>query len=178
MKLFSIICGLAMAITAVPAVAMQPLDDFELSQLRGRDGVTVLADMKVRIGSVLGYGPFGQAFYKLSDLMASGLLGAHVDVLSESAFTTALMGSLRNYGIKEADMAGIVAAVGADTGVVAGSDVIQLAFPALSAAATGAHLSITIASAATGAGGASMGGLVLKEINPSGTKIWFRSHSR
>ena len=113
-----------------------------------------------------------------SDLMASGLLGAKVDVLSESAYTSALMGSLRSHGIKDTDMAGIVAAVGADSGVIAGSDVIQIALPALPVSATGALSSTHIASAPTVAGGASMGGVVLKEINPSGTRIWFRSHNR
>jgi hypothetical protein len=120
----------------------------------------------------------GQALYKFSDLMASGLLGANVDVLSESAYTSALMGCLRSHGIKDPDMAGIVAAVVTDSGVIAGSDVIQIAFPALPAAATGALLSIHIASAASGAGGSSMGGVVLKEINLSGTRIWLRSHNR
>ncbi len=178
MKFTSIIAALAIAISAVPASAMQPLGDFELSQVRGREGVTVLADLKVRIGTVLGYGPLGQAFYKLTDMMTSGLLGATVDVVSESMYTSALMGSLRSYGIKDSDMAGIMASVGADTGVIPGSDVIQIAFPALPASASGALLSINITSAATGTGGTSMGGVVLKDINPGGTRIWLLSHGR
>jgi hypothetical protein len=178
MKSTSIIAALAFSITALPASAMQPLGDFELSQERGRNGITVLSDLKVHIGSVLGYGLLGQALYKLSNLMVSGMLGANVSVISESAYTPALIGSLRSYGIKESNLAAMVAAVNSDSGVMKGTDVIQIAFPALQTAETGALLSINVASAAAGAGGTSIGGVIFKEINPGGTTIWLRSHNR
>jgi len=178
MKFTQTVAALALASAVLPVAAMQRMTDAELSHVRGREGVSILADLKVQIGSLTSFSPLAQALFKLQDLMISGLMGATVDVLSETQYTVALSDSLRSYGIKDADMAGVISAVGQSIGAVPGADVVQIAFPALPTSATGAALSISVASANTGTSGASMGGVTLKDINPAGTKIWLLGHSR
>lgn len=178
MKFTKIMAALALMSAVMPVAALQRMSDAELAQVRGREGVTILADLKVQIGSLTRFSPLAQTLYKLNELLISGLFGARVDVISESMYVASLSDSLKSYGIKDADITSIMASVGPSIGAVSGPDVVQIAFPSLPTAARGAALTISVASANTGAAGASMGGVILKDINPAGTKIWLVGRSR
>lgn len=177
MKLTKIIAALSLISAVLPVAAMQRMTDFELSHVSGREGVSILANLTVQIGAFTSFSLIGQAFFKLNQLLISEKV-ATGDVISAPLYVAALTDSLRAYGIKEADMTSIVASLGDSRGALLGTDVVQMTFPALPSSAMDGGLNISVASTHTGFTGASMGGLVLKDINPAGTKIWFLGQGR
>lgn len=170
--------ALALCASVLPVAAMQPLSELEMAQSRAREGFTVLADLKLQAGSMAGFTPFAQAFFRLNDLLISGLLGARVDVLTDSMYATSLSDSLKSYGIKDADVPGFVTALGPAMGFKPGADVVQISFPAWSAVTQGTYVSLQLSSVNTGSSGPSLGGMVFQDLNPTGTRIWVsgRSH--
>jgi hypothetical protein len=82
-----------------------------------------------------------------------------------------------------AQASAVVSAAGAATGYT-GQDVVQFAFPQVGAIGSPVSLdarsvtpTITVASMTTGHGGASMGGIQIKNLDLQGTKIWMYGHN-
>jgi hypothetical protein len=161
---------------SLSASAMNTLADDSLSQVSGQDGVSIVADLNVNIGSVT-YKDDG-ASLSLNDVNVKGLVPATIDVLTggqTGTFMQAIGTSLAGYG------ASSLLTNGGGANVLAlqytGGDVVQIAFPKLDVTgAEGALLSVSVGSITTGNGGASLGGLAIDKINMGGTKVWIYGH--
>lgn len=168
------------------ASAMQPIADVELSQMTGQAGISIVADMKLNIGSLKYMDATKLSSISLNTISASGLMSTSVDILTGAMYTTALTDALSARGIVNTPANGTIpagtaatttiAAIHLATGYAAGSDVLQLAFPVMPTSAKGALLNVSVASLNTGNGGASMGGISISDINLGGSKVWIYGH--
>ncbi len=171
MKFFKMSAVAAMlASFAFSASALTPVSDEALSQVAGQDGVSIVADLHVNIGSFT-YSDSG-ATTSMNGISVSGVLAATIDVVSGGSFQTAAVGALVGTGM---DVASATAAMTAAAPLLGfnGQDVIQIGIPAV-AGTNG--LNISVASMTTGNGGASMGGIALSKLDIGGTKVWMFGH--
>ena len=164
-----------MAIVA-PAQAMQPITDADLSQMTGQAGISIVADLKLNVGTLKYLDSTKSSSISLSNLSATGLMSTVVDVYPAAMYTMAMTDSLKVRGIADINVPSIITGINTTTGYVTGSDVLQLAFPQMPATAKGALLNVSVASISTGNSGASMGGLSITDINLGGSKIWIYGH--
>lgn len=172
--------AVALALAATfSASAMTSIQDTDLSQVSGQEGVSIIADMNVNIGS-FSYIDDG-ASVSFNNISITGMRILTIDVLTGGAFSTAVTGSVvAQSGLAAADAAVVVGAAATATGFT-GQDVVQIAFPVIGSGTVStnarlAKLSITVASITTGHGGASFGGIQLKNMDMQGTKIWMYGH--
>lgn len=176
MKLKNITATLTLIAAAFSANAMQPIADAELSQMTGQDGISIVADLKLNLGSLQYIDSTKSSAFNLNNISATGLIATTVDILTGTMYNTGLSDALTARGIAPADAPAVIASINAATGYVAASDVLQLAFPVMPASANGALLNVTVASMSTGNNGASMGGVSVKDINMGGSKVWIYGH--
>jgi hypothetical protein len=112
---------------------------------------------------------------------------ATIDVLQAAAFQPAAVGAvmaqsaLGGGSLSAAAATAVVSAAGGVTGYT-GQDVVQFAFPVIGsgqvfADARSVTPTITVASITTGHGGASMGGIQIKNMDLQGTRVWMYGHN-
>ena len=176
----TLIASVLTSAVAASATAMEAVDDAQLSEVTGQDGLTVVADLHIRIGSVeYGDSTRGTSL-ALEDIRIDGFGGFMLDVVTGDEFLQSGIAAAESYGIAPADVAVMLAEVGLATGYVLGSDVIQIGGPLLDAEQypeiNKLLPSITVASMTTGNGGNSMGSLAVKGLNPSGSTVWMFGH--
>ena len=172
MKLFKMTAVAAMlASFAFSASALTPVNDEALSQVSGQDGVSIVADLHVNIGSFT-YSDSGHTA-SMNGINVSGVIAATIDVVSGADFQTAAVGALVGTGLT-VPQAGAALTAAAPLLGFTGQDVIQIAIPAVSGTN---GLQISVASMTTGNGGASMGGIALKNLDIGGTKVWMFGHN-
>jgi hypothetical protein len=176
MKLKQITAALSLIAAAFSVSAMQPIADAELSQMTGRDGISIIADLKLNLGALKYIDSTKSSSFNLNNVTATGLIATTVDILTGAMYSTGLSDALTARGITAANAPAVISSINASTGYVAASDVLQLAFPAMPATAKGALLNVTVASMSTGNGGASMGGISITDINMGGSKVWIYGH--
>lgn len=174
--------AVALALAAsFSASAMTSIQDEDLAQVSGQEGVSIISDLNVNIGSFT-YIDDG-ASVSLNNIDVKGLQIVMIDLLTGAGFDTTMTNSvLTQSGIAPADATAVAAAIGAVTGFT-GQDVVQIAYPQLGAVgsvesinARKSKVSISVASITTGNGGASLGGLQINKIDQQGTKIWLYGH--
>ena len=174
MKLFKL-CAVAAALaaTAFSASAMTSISDEQLSQVSGQDGVSIVADLNINIGSFQ-YTDSG-ASVNFNNIGISGMMVMTVDVLTQAGFQAGAAGAIMARGV--ADPTGLITATAAATGYT-GGDVVQFAFPKVASAdAATVSPSITVGSITTGHGGASFGSFALNNIDLRGTTVWMYGHN-
>jgi len=172
MKFFKMSAVAAMlASFAFSASALTPVSDEALSQVAGQDGVSIVADLHVNIGSFT-YSDSGNTT-SMNNISVSGVLAATIDVISGTQFQGDAVGALVGTGM---DVASATTAMTAAAPLLGfnGQDVIQIGIPAV-AGTNG--LNISVASMTTGNGGASMGGIALSKLDIGGTKVWMFGHN-
>ena len=176
MKLIKTAFAAALASLAFSASAMTAINDEQLSQVTGQDGVSIVADLNINIGSFQ-YTDSG-ASVAFNNIDIKGMLVMTVDVLTTAAFQGAAAASIasHNGALSGAQIGDIIAATAAASGYVSGSDVVQFAFPTVNADARSVTPSITVGSITTGNGGASFGSFALNNIDLQGTKVWMYGH--
>ncbi|HJV62540.1 MAG TPA: DUF6160 family protein [Albitalea sp.] len=177
MKLVKTAVAAALASLALSASAMTSIADSDLSQVTGQDGVSIVADLNINIGSFQYTDKDnGGASVAFNNIGISGMMVMTVDVLTGGAFQTAAATALGARGVNAADTTTILTATAAATGFV-GNDVVQFAFPTVGGVtARQVAPSITVDSITTGHGGASFGGFALNNIDLQGTKVWMYGH--
>ena len=172
MKFFKMSAVAAMlASFAFSASALTPVSDEALSQVAGQDGVSIVADLHVNIGSFT-YSDSGNTA-SMNGLAVSGVIAATIDVVSGADFQTSAVGALVGTGLTVAQAGAALTAAAPLLGFT-GQDVIQIGIPAVSGTN---GLQISVASMTTGNGGASMGGIALRNLDIGGTKVWMFGHN-
>jgi hypothetical protein len=170
--------ALALA-TSFSASAMTSIQDADLAQVSGQEGVSIVADLNINIGSFT-YTDDG-ASVSFNNIGIKGMMIATIDVLTAAAFVPSVIGSVAvQGGLATADAAAVVTAAGVATGWT-GQDVVQFAFPVVGSGTVTANArlatpTITVASMTTGHGGASFGGIQIKNLDLQGTKVWMYGH--
>ena len=175
MKFFKL-CAVAAALSgmALSASAMTSIQDEELSQVTGQDGVSIVADLHINVGS-FEYSDSG-ATVNFNNIGINGMMVMTIDVLSGAQFQGAAQAALASYGLSAADIGTVLTATAASTGF-AGGDVVQFAFPDVGGVtARPATPTITVGSVTTGHGGASFGSFAIRNIDLQGTKVWMYGH--
>lgn len=172
MKFFKMSAVAAMlASFAFSASALTPVNDEALSQVAGQDGVSIVADLHVNIGSFT-YSDSG-ATVSMNGINVNGVLAATIDVITGGDFQTAAVGALVGTGLTVAEASAALTSAAPLLGFT-GQDVIQIGIPVV-AGANG--LNVSVASMTTGNGGASMGGIALSKLDLGGTKVWMFGHN-
>ena len=172
--------AVALALAAsFSASAMTSIQDADLAQVSGQEGVSIVADLNINIGSFT-YTDDG-ASVSFNNIGIKGMMIATIDVLTAAAFVPSVIGSVAvQGGLATADAAAVVTAAGVATGWT-GQDVVQFAFPVVGSGTVTADArlatpTITVASMTTGHGGASFGGIQIKNLDLQGTKVWMYGH--
>jgi hypothetical protein len=172
MKTFKLSAAAALlASFAFSASAMTLVNDEGLAQVSGQDGVSIVADLHVGIGSFT-YSDSGNTV-SFNNIGITGVIAATIDVISGATFQGDLAGALMAAGTAPANVPAVLGSAALQLGFT-GQDVIQFAIPAV--ANTGG-LNISVASITTGNGGASMGGIALSKLDVGGTKVWMFGHN-
>ena len=180
--------AVALALAAsFSASAMTSIQDADLAQVSGQEGVSIVADLNINIGSFT-YTDSG-ASVSFNNIAINGMMIATIDVLQAAAFQPAVVGAvmaqsaLQGGSLSAAAASAVVSAAGAATGYT-GQDVVQFAFPQVGSVGSAVSLdarsvtpTITVASMTTGHGGASMGGIQIKNLDLQGTRIWMYGHN-
>ena len=171
--------ALATASFALSASAMTSIQDTDLAQVSGQEGVSIVAELNINIGSFT-HTDDG-ASTSMNNIDIKGMLIATIDVLQAAVFQPTVVGAvMAQGGLSAADAAAVVGAAATATGYT-GQDVVQFAFPVVGAGAVSANArlatpTITVASMTTGHGGASMGGIQIKNLDLQGTRVWMYGH--
>jgi hypothetical protein len=185
MKLFKL-CAVAAALIGltVSASAMTSIQDEELAQVSGQDGVSIAGDLNINIGS-----------FKYTDTDANGgsvsfnnigikgMFVMTVDILNAATFAGSVGQSMgAHFAAAGAAPASIAGLVNTNlTNLVANgvydnaSDVVQFAFPAAGIDSRLAP-SITVGGISMGNSTRSFGSMAINNIDMQGTKIWMWAH--
>lgn len=166
----------ACACATLPVAAMQHMSDSELSHIKGQVSVVVLADLNVEIDSISNKLGASQNLVKLQNFLLSGWMGTTVDVLSDSAYKSELERTLKSYGVPDVHMNETILSVSPLSAHNTFGHVAQVTFPSLPVSAMGNGLNVSIASVRLGNNSTSMGGVQIKNIDPTGTKVWVIRH--
>lgn len=174
-----VLSGLGMA-----ASAMSPVQDQDLRQISGQDGVSIAGDLNINIGSFqyTDTDPTGGSV-SFNNIGIKGMFAMTIDILDAGEITTSILQSMAKYiGYRNAvhESVKLLPYDATDNPTGAGiydgeSDVVQFAFP-------NAHLdsrlspSITVASITMGHSSKSFGSFAINNIDMQGTKIWMWAH--
>lgn len=167
----------AAACFSMSASAMQPLAEEQLSDVTGQ-AVSILGNLNVNIGSVTytdnGTTANGGSF-TASNINATGLVAATLDLLTEANFTADLVALT---GLTAAQVEATVGAGGFYT-YTAGidSDVVKIAVPNLGIGNGSVYLpDVSIGSMTMGNSTKSFGSLAVNAINLQGTTVYIWAH--
>ena len=182
MNMLKISAAAALVAASLSASAMTSINDQDLSAVAGQDGVSIAADLNVNIGAFT-YTDSG-ASVSFNKISVTGLMAMTIDVIGSTEFAGDVGAAVAKYsGVTDPTTVGtIVGAMGAALGYASGSDVVQFAFPAVSAGTANADSvhattpTITVGSITTGHGGNSFGSITIQNLDLQGTKVWMFGH--
>ncbi len=159
----------ALATLAFSASAMTPIQDAELSTVSGQDGVSIAANLNIKIDSfvytdtdALDANGLGGGSVSFNGIKVNGLIAANIDILSKASFLTA------------AGAAGVTNP-GTFYSAATGGDVVQIAIPQ-SVVADGHYLNVSVDAIKMGNSAASFGSVALNQIDMRGTTVWIFAH--
>ncbi|MRW85602.1 hypothetical protein GJ698_16080 [Pseudoduganella sp. FT26W] len=159
----------ALATIAFSASAMTPIQDAELSTVSGQDGVSIAANLNIKIDSftytdtdAVDANGLGGGSVSFNGIKVNGLIAANIDILSRNSFMLA------------AGAAGVT-----DSGTfynkTTGGDVVQIAIPQ-SVVADGHYLNVSVDAIKMGNSTASFGSVAMNQIDMRGTTVWIFAH--
>ena len=175
MKLIKLAIAAAIASLAFSASAMTSIQDDELSQVTGQDGVSIGGDLHINIGSFKytdTYATGGSVSF--NNIGIKGMFVMTVDILNASTFSSGVGAAMAALGADPTTELPKLVAAGIYDGA---SDVVQFAFPAAGLDSKLAP-SLTVGSITLGnsVGNKSFGSFSLNNIDLQGTKIWMWAH--
>jgi hypothetical protein len=171
MKRITTAVAVALATLSLSASAMTPIQDAELSTVTGQDGVSIAANLNVKVDSFVytdtdAVDPttgLGGGSVSFNGIKVNGLIAASIDILSRNSFLAA------------AGAAGVTNP-GTFYNPVSGGDVVQIAIPADVAVATGKLLNISVDAIKMGGSNASYGSIAMNQVDLRGTQVWIWAH--
>src|SRR5450830_558444 len=128
----------ALATLAFSASAMTPIQDAELSTVSGQDGVSIAANLNIKIDSfvytdtdAVDANGLGGGSVSFNGIKVNGLIAANIDILSKKSFLAA------------AGTAGVTNP-GSFYNLATGGDVVQIAIPADVGVKAGSLLNVSV----------------------------------
>lgn len=172
--------GVLLSSFAISASAMEQMQDDQLAEVTGQDGLSVVAVLNLNIDSV----EYGDATKGTSmsfgNINVTGLGGFMLDVITGADFIDQALGALGNFGVDPAAVAPLFAEMGLQAGYQLGSDVIQISGPNVDPTQypdfSKLALNVSVDTISTGNGGHSMGSLAVRGFNPVGSTVWMFGH--
>jgi hypothetical protein len=169
MQTIKTVLAAALATIAFSASAMTPIQDAELSTVSGQDGVSITANLNIKINSftytdtdVLDANGLGGGSVSFNGIKVNGLIAANIDILSRNSFLAA------------ATAAGVTNP-GTFYNATTGGDVVQIAIPQ-SVVADGHYLNVSVDAIKMGNNAASFGSVAMNQIDMRGTTVWIFAH--
>ncbi|PHV07625.1 hypothetical protein CSQ96_10650 [Janthinobacterium sp. BJB412] len=160
----------ALATLALSASAMTPIQDAELSTVSGQDGVSIAANLNIKIDSfvytdtdVVDANGLGGGSVSFNGIKINGLIAASIDILSRNSF------------LQAAGAAGVTNP-GTFYNAATGGDVVQIAIPADVQVAAGKLLNVSVDAIKMGNSTASYGSMAMNQIDLRGTQVWIWAH--
>jgi hypothetical protein len=170
MQIIKTAIAAALATVAFSASAMTPIQDTELSTVSGQDGVSIVANLNVKIDSfvytdtdALDANGLGGGSVSFNGIKVNGLIAASIDILSKNSFLAA------------AGAAGVTNP-GTFYNPATGGDVVQIAIPADVQVAAGKFLNVSVDAIKMGNNAASFGSVAMNQIDMRGTQVWIYAH--
>ncbi len=171
MKFFAkTLIAAALSSIALAASAMTPIQDAELSTVSGQDGVSITANLNVKIDSfvytdtdVVDANGLGGGSVSFNGIKVNGLIAASIDILSRNSF------------LQAASAAGVVDP-GTFYNATSGGDVVQIAIPADVQVKAGKFLNVSVDAIKMGNSTASFGSMAMNQIDLRGTQVWIWAH--
>jgi hypothetical protein len=175
MKRITAAVAVALSTLALSASAMTPIQDAELSKVTGQDGVSIAANLNIKMDSFVytdtdAVDPttgLGGGSVSFNGIKVNGLIAASIDILSKASFAQAAAAA----GV---DLAG-TAAFGTAAFIPPG-DVVQIAIPKEVAVASGKLLNISVDSIKMGGSDKSYGSMAMNQLDLRGTTVWIWAH--
>lgn len=157
----------AMSSFAFAASAMSPIQDADLSQISGQDGVSIAANLQVAIGEFKYTDTdTNGGSVSFNNIQARGAIAATIDIISNATAMTP--------GTGEAFTVLGLTGVGADVATFAPTgDVVKIAVPRLE---TTNKLNVSVDSIKMGNSAASFGSVALNDIQLQGTTVYIWAH--
>jgi hypothetical protein len=160
----------ALATLALSASAMTPIQDAELSTVSGQDGVSIAANLNIKIDSfvytdtdAVDANGLGGGSVSFNGIKINGLIAASIDILSRNSF------------LQAAGAAGVTNP-GTFYNAASGGDVVQIAIPADVQVAAGKLLNMSVDAIKMGNSSASYGSMAMNQIDLRGTQVWIWAH--
>ena len=170
MQIIKTAVAAALATLALSASAMTPIQDTELSAVSGQDGVSIAANLNIKMDSfvytdtdALDANGMGGGSVSFNGIKVQGLIAASIDILSKNSFLAA------------AGAAGVTNP-GTFYNPATGGDVVQIAIPADVQVAAGKLLNISVDSIKMGNNAASYGSVAMNQVDLRGTQVWIWAH--
>ena len=165
--------ALALSAVAFSASAMTSIEDADLSQVTGQDGVTIAGDLHINIGAFKWTDTdTNGGSVSFNNIQISGMFVQTIDVINNATFQASLPLLLGQYD--SANATANATAFNA-SGVGPAGDVVVFAFPNMGVSHS-VTPTITIASITNGNSTASYGKLEIKNLDLQGTKIFLWAH--
>nr|WP_229218721.1 DUF6160 family protein [Rugamonas brunnea] len=149
---------------------MTPIQDTELSAVSGQDGVSIAANLNIKMDSfvytdtdALDANGMGGGSISFNGIKVKGLIAASIDILSKNSFLAA------------AGAAGVTNP-GTFYNPATGGDVVQIAIPADVQVAAGKLMNISVDSIKMGNNAASFGSVAMNQVDLRGTQVWIWAH--
>ncbi|MBA5605256.1 hypothetical protein H3H36_07785 [Duganella sp. FT3S] len=170
MQIIKTAVAAALATLALSASAMTPIQDTELSAVSGQDGVSIAANLNIKMDSfvytdtdALDANGMGGGSVSFNGIKVKGLIAASIDILSKNSFLAA------------AGAAGVTNP-GTFYSPTTGGDVVQIAIPADVQVGAGKLLNISVDSIKMGNNAASFGSVAMNQVDLRGTQVWIWAH--
>jgi hypothetical protein len=164
----------ALSSFAMAASAMDRIQDADLSQVSGQDGVSIAANLNVNIGSFTYTNTStGGGSVSFNNIGITGVIAATLDVISGTAFQTAAS------ALNPTSVLGVTSTI--PTAFYNGtSDVVQIAIPTVSVD-TAHQLNVKVGSITMGGGltpsaNPSFGAIAMNNIQLQGTTAYIWAH--
>ncbi|HJV86196.1 MAG TPA: DUF6160 family protein [Noviherbaspirillum sp.] len=153
----------ALSVVAVAASAMTPMQDESLSQVSGQDGVSIAADLNLKIGSFVYTNTTENASVSFNNIQAKGVIAAAIDVINQTTFATEFV---------------VPNGITAPTSFYGGGDVVRISLPASIGIDATKLLSVSVDSVTMGGSlaGTSFGKFAMNGIDIRGTNVYMWAH--
>ncbi len=154
----------ALSVFAVAASAMTPMQDDGLSQVSGQDGVSIAADLDLKIGSfVYTNTDANGGSISFNNIAAKGVFAVAIDVVNQATFATDFV---------------TPNGIGAPASYYGGGDVVKISLPASITIDPTKILNVSVDSITMGnsAAGTSFGRFAMNSIDIRGTSVYMWAH--